>query len=223
VPVLSPARVRAGLATLAVALPLGLPLTGCAAPSATPDNPAGVLITTSGGRSVFHGTELAEPYHKPDAPFTAMDGSTFRIDRDARRPVVLVFFGYTNCPDVCSTVMADVAAALRPLPTSTRGKVQLLFITTDPARDTGPVLQQWLARFDPTFLGLRAPLPETEQVAESLGVAIAGQDPAGSGYTVAHGAQVIGFGPDNLAHVIWMPGTPVADMRADIERLASTT
>src|SRR5204863_5907975 len=127
------------------------------------DNPAGVLVSTPGSTSAFHGTELAEPYHKPSLVFTAMDGSSFRIDRDARRPVVLVFFGYTSCPDVCSTVLADVAAALRPLPPVTRAKVQLLFVTTDPARDTGPVMQRYLARFDPTFPRLSALEQATDQ------------------------------------------------------------
>jgi len=217
--VLTGARVRACLAVAAVAFPLA----ACSSPAST-DNPGGAIISTPGQSGDFHGTVLAEPYHKPSMLFTTMDGRTYRIDRDAKRPVVLVFFGYTNCPDVCSTVLADVAAALRPMPTVTRSKVQLLFITTDPARDTGPAMTTYLARFDPSFLGLRAPADETEQVAESMGVAIAGTDPAGSGsgYTVAHGAQVVGFGPDNLAHVIWMPGTPVADLRSDVERLAST-
>jgi len=220
VPVLTGARVRACLAAVAVAGPLA----ACAAPSPASDNPAGVIISTPGQPSEFHGTVLVEPYRKPSATFTAMDGRPYRIDRDARRPVVLVFFGYTNCPDVCSTVLADVAAALRPMPPVTRGKVQLLFVTTDPTRDTGPVMAAYLGRFDPSFLGLRAPAEETERVAESMGVAIAGTDPAasGSGYTVTHGAQVVGFGPDDLAHVIWMPGTPVADLRADVERLASS-
>jgi protein SCO1 len=219
VPALTGARVRACIVAAAVVAPLA----ACSAPAAS-DNPAGVIISTPGQSSDFHGTVLAEPYHKPSLVFTAMDGRTFRIDRDARRAVVLVFFGYTNCPDVCTTVLADVAAALRPMSTVTRNKVQLLFITTDPARDTDAAMTTYLGRFDPSFLGLRAPADQTERVAESMGVAIAGTDPvgSGSGYTVAHGAQVVGFGPDNLAHVIWMPGTPVADLRSDVERLASS-
>jgi protein SCO1 len=169
----------------------------------------------------FNGIVLDEPYPEPTVTFTDMTGQPFSFAKNATRPVVLVFFGYTNCPDVCSTVLADVASALRPLDPGTRNEVELLFITTDPDRDTGPVMRTYLGRFDPTFVGLTAPMPEIQQVATSLGVALTGHDASGAGYTVGHGAQVLGFGPNHQAGVIWLPGTPVRDLRADVVRLAS--
>jgi protein SCO1 len=205
-----------------VALSASLPMTACSAPASQPGNPGGALISTQGAASGgYNGIVLDEPYPEPTITFTDMQGQPFRFAKDAKRPVVLVFFGYTNCPDVCSTVLADVAAALRPLDPGTRKKVELLFVTTDPDRDTGPVMRDYLGRFDPTFVGLSAPMREIQEVATGLGVAITGHDASGAGYTVGHGAQVIGFGPNGMAGVIWLPGTPVRDLRADVVRLAS--
>jgi protein SCO1/2 len=206
-----------------------LPLAACSASAVPADNPGGAIITTpqatqGAAAGQFHGIVLDQPYPEPGDGFTDMSGQPFTFAADARRPVVLVFFGYTNCPDVCSTVLADVAAALRPLDPGTRKQVELVFITTDPARDTGPVMRAYLVRFDPTFIGVTAPMPEIQQVAASLGVAITEHVAAGAtgaGYTVGHGAQVLGFGPNKTAGVIWLPGTPVGDLRADVLRLAS--
>jgi len=217
-------RIRSRLVLAAVTV-WALPLLACSAPaSGTSASPMGGAQPTQGATSGgFNGIVLDQPYPEPTATFTDMTGQPFSFAADATRPVVLVFFGYTNCPDVCSTVLADVAAALRPLDPGTRHRIELLFITTDPDRDTGPVMRAYLGRFDPTFIGLTAPLTEITQVAESLGVAVTGHEAAAAGYTVGHGAQVLGFGPDRQAGVIWLPGTPVGDLRADVARLASST
>jgi protein SCO1 len=203
-----------------------LPLAACSAPAPQADNPGGAIISTpaatqGAASGDFNGIVLDQPYPEPADSFTDMSGQPFTFAADAKRPVVLVFFGYTNCPDVCSTVLAGVAAALRPLDPGTRKQVELVFITTDPARDTGPVMRAYLDRFDPTFIGVTAPMPEIQEVATGLGVAITGHDASGAGYTVGHGAQVLGFGPNKTAGVIWLPGTPVRDLRADVVRLAS--
>lgn len=216
-------HLAAGALAAAVAAPL---LVACASPAPRATDPGGAIVSSLGpsqgaAAGGFHGIVLDQPYPEPADSFTDMHGQRFTMAADAKRPVVLVFFGYTNCPDVCSTVLADVAAALRPLDPGTRKQVELLFITTDPARDTGPVMQAYLGRFDPTFLGLTAPLAEIERVAGDLGVAITGKESSAADYTVGHGAQVLGFGPNRSAGVIWLPGTPVGDLRADVVRLAS--
>jgi protein SCO1 len=213
-------------ALLGPVLGLVLPLAACSAPALQADNPGGAIISTPGATQGapsgdFRGIVLDQPYPEPTVAFTDMSGQPFTFAADAKRPVVLVFFGYTNCPDVCSTVLAGVAAALRPLDPGLRKQVELVFITTDPQRDTGPVMRKYLDRFDPTFIGVTTPMPEIQKVATGLGVAITGRDASGAGYTVGHGAQVLGFGPDKTAGVIWLPGTAVGDLRADVVRLAS--
>jgi len=201
-----------------------LVVAACAAPAPT-DNPGAAIVVgqvTQGAASGgYHGIVLDQPYAEPTATFTDMAGQPFSFAADAKAAVVLVFFGYTNCPDVCATVLADVAAALRPLDPGTRHRIELVFITTDPGRDTGPVMRDYLGRFDPTFIGVSAPIAQTAAVAADLGVALTGRDGSGTTYTVGHGAQVLGFGANHLADVIWLPGTPVGDLRADVVRLAS--
>ena len=217
--------VRRRLVLVAASVGSILPLVACSAPApaASATGAAAVIIAPTQGAAGggYHGIVLDQPYPEPTATFTDMAGQPFSFAADAKRPVVLVFFGYTNCPDVCGTVLADVASALRPLDPGTRNRVELVFITTDPDRDTGPVMREYLGRFDPTFIGLSAPIAEVTEVATGLGVAITGHDASGAGYTVGHGAQVLGFGADHLAGVIWLPGTPVGDLRADVVRLAS--
>jgi protein SCO1/2 len=97
-----------------------------------------------------------------------------------------------------------------------------VFVTTDPERDTAPVIREWLDRFDPTFTGLTATMPTIERAAAGLGVAVTGKEPAvAGGYEVGHGTQLIGFAPDGRGRVVWVQGTPVGGLRADISRLAA--
>jgi len=195
-------------------------LTACTSSPPPTTNPAGVQISgQSAPNDGFHGILLDDPYQKPTQTFVDTNGKPFRIDRDVRRPVLLMFFGYTHCPDVCSAVVADMAAALRRLDPGLRDRVQVVYVTTDPARDTGPVIASYLNRFDPTFIGLTGSVADIGAAADSLGVAITGKEVVVGGYTIGHGAQVIGFGGDKS--VVWVPGTPVGDMRTDIARLAT--
>ena len=85
-------------------------LTGCT----SADMGAGVSATTPLPTKGWHGTTIAEPYTKPDITLTDTRGHPFRFARDASRPVVLVVFGYTHCPWVCTRVLSDVATALQP-------------------------------------------------------------------------------------------------------------
>jgi protein SCO1/2 len=136
-------------------------------------------------------------------------------------PVTLLFFGYSNCPDVCTGIIADVATARNRMVADLRGKVRIVVVTTDPARDTAPVLKAYLDRIDPNLVGLTGDLATIMKVAESVGVSIddAQKLPSG-GYEVVHGTQVIGFGKDLRAAVVWTYPTTVGDFRTDFETLA---
>ena len=219
-PALRPAVSRCPRVTVIVGLLFAAAvLSACSSSGATTTNPAGVLITDLTVNDGFHGILLDDPYQKPTQTFVDTAGRPFRIDQDVHRPVLLMFFGYTHCPDVCNAVVADMAAALRRLDPGLRDRVQVVYVTTDPARDTGPVIAEYLKRFDPTFLGVTGKPKDIAAAAESLGVALTGKDVVVGGYTIGHGAQVIGFGAGKS--VVWVPGTPVGDMRTDIARLAS--
>jgi len=82
------------------------------------------------------------------------DGREFSLADRPADEVTVVFFGYTHCPDICPTTMADLAVARRQLPNEVREHVTVVFVSEDPERDTPQALRQWLDQFDSTFIGL---------------------------------------------------------------------
>ncbi len=198
--------------------------TSCSGPTSEPDNPAGVIIHRTADPSGFLGAVPPHPYAMPSATFVDTAGRTFRLPAAARKPATLIFFGYTNCPDVCATVLADLAQALRRVDSSVRAQVDVLFVTTDPGRDTPARIRRYLDRFDPAFVGLTGSLSVIEKTARALDVPLEGTHKLpGGGYEVGHGAQVIGFGTapsgQPTGQVLWLPDTPIDDLRHDITQL----
>jgi len=114
---------------------------------------------------------------------------------DFRGKAVVVFFGYTHCPDVCPTTLSALASAIKKLGPD-GDKVQVLFVTADPERDTAEVLKQYVTAFNPTFLGLRGTVDETAKVAKEFKVIVqknAGADP--NNYTVDHSSGTYIYDP----------------------------
>jgi protein SCO1/2 len=172
--------------------------------------------------SGYRGAVLPQPYEMPSQTLTDTSGQAYNLKTSPSKPVTLVFFGYTHCPDVCLSVLSDVALALNRMADSEQDAVQMIFITTDPARDTPRAMRRYLDRIDPSFLGLTGSLTTIKGVAERLGVAIEGtQKLASGGYDVAHSAQVIGFDKHRAGILVWTPGTPIGDLRHDIQLLVS--
>jgi protein SCO1/2 len=163
---------------------------------------------------------LDRPYVLPARSLTDTGGNEFNLVTSTKKPLTLVFFGYTNCPDVCNTVLADIASALTKLDEAARSQVQLVFITTDPARDTGPAIRKYLDRFDPGFTGLTGDLAAIKSIAKAVGVPVEGMKklPSG-GYEVGHGAQVLGFGQDDRATVLWLSNAAIGDLVHDFGKL----
>jgi len=208
---------RRQAAALLVALTLAA---GCASGDGSGDSGDGGVAELSGQRSTgFHGAVIERPYPLPDQAFTDTAGQPFVASDDAEGPVTLVFFGYTHCPDVCNTVLANVASALRRASEPVRDSVRLIFITTDPERDTPEVIRGYLDRFDPAYVGLTAPIETVKAAAASMNIAYAGKEAAtGGGYEVSHGTQVTAF-REGAAHVVWRDDTSVKALRADLARL----
>ena len=197
-------------------------LAACDSSAPVASTPGSMAVVSGAESGLFRGAELSRPMPMPDVTLKATDGHPFNLITDTTGPVTLLFFGYTHCPDVCPLVMSDLALAYAELPPAVRAATQVLFVTTDPARDTDEVLRGYLDRYNPSFVGLTGSLTRIGRAAADLGVAMTGKKalPSG-GYDVGHGAQVIGFAHDS-APVIWTPGTPVRDMVADIGRLAGS-
>jgi protein SCO1 len=197
--------VRRALAVLA-ALLLLVALAGCSKSSA----------------DTFSGAVLHTPYHAPATELTDTDGRPFSLASSTDKRLTLVFFGYTHCPDECPTTMATLASAMLQLDDADRANVQVVFVTTDPARDTGPVIRDWLDHFDRDFVGLTGPLPTLKQVAEQVGVPVTkGRRLSSGGYDVTHGTQVLGMDGKNQIPVVWTLGTTAPEFAHDIHQLLS--
>lgn len=201
--IVAPLRASAILLLLVV-------MVGCSAPT----QPAAVRHGENHG--YLAGTSLPTPYELPDQTLTDGSGRPYNLRTSPTKPVLLLFFGYVNCPDVCSAVLSEVTTALQRADAGVRDHVQVVFITTDPARDTPAKINRYLDRFDDNFVGLTGELPTIKKIAGRVGVDISGVKklPSG-GYDVGHSAQVIGFDRDRRGVVLWTPNNAIADLKHD--------
>jgi protein SCO1/2 len=170
----------------------------------------------------FAGTVLDPPFQVAGTPLTSTDGSSYSLVEDTDKPLTLVFFGYTNCPDICGLVMSNLATTMARLDAEDREQVDVVFVTTDPARDDAAVVQRYVQQFDDSFLGLTGDLDTIVDVAKPLGIAVDKGDrlPSG-GYDVTHGTQVVGIDGTDSAPVYWGQDTSAAQFAADIDHLLS--
>lgn len=161
------------------------------------------------------------PYAVPATTLVDTEGAPWSFAEDATADLTLVFFGYTNCPDVCPAVMSTVAAALNRLDDAERSRVEVVFVTTDPARDTGPVVRDYLDRFDPSFSGLTGELDQVVATGEPLAVYVSdGQRLPSGGYDLeAHSTQVTGVLPDGSSPILWTQDVSAAELAADVQAL----
>lgn len=136
---------------------------------------------------------------------------------DFRGKAVVLFFGFTQCPDVCPTTMTDVAAALRKLgPDADR--VQVLFVTVDPERDTPELLGKYVTSFDPRFLGLRGDLPATQKAAKEFKVYFEKRK-VGDTYTMDHSGQSYVIDPRGRLRLLVRPDRIDADLADDLKTI----
>jgi len=193
-------------------------LAGCSPSSPVNSSPVTIISAPASG---FRGTQLARPLAKPQLRLTDTHGAAYDLHARTAGKLTLLYFGYTHCPDACPTTMADLAAALRTLPAEQRMRIAVVFVTTDPDRDTGPLLRAWLNAFDPSFVGLTGAFATIQQAARSVGVLVEAPVRQSDGtYRVDHGAEVLAFGPDGLARVVFLSSTAtVADYTHDLPLL----
>ena len=166
----------------------------------------------------YHGSYLDAPYLVPDISLPDSQGRQYSLAK-APAPLKIVFFGYTNCPDICQVVMSTIATAVARLDARQRDQVQVVFVTTDPARDTGPVLRTYLDRLNPAFVGVTGSLKRIIDLARPMKVYVAkGQKLPSGGYEVDHSTYVFGV-TGNQTRLVWTQGTSPAAMAADIIKL----
>ncbi len=138
---------------------------------------------------------------------------------DFKGSVVLVFFGFTQCPDVCPTTLAEMKA-VKSLLGEDGKRFQVLFVTVDPERDTAELLGKYMAAFDPTFLGLRGDADATAKVAKDFKVfyqKVPGSTP--DTYSMDHSAGSYIFDPQGRLRLYVRHGQPADKIAADIKLL----
>jgi len=174
--------------------------------------------------SSLRGTVLEPSWPKPDFTLTETDGSRFDFRARTNGFVTLLFFGYTHCPDVCPVHMGNIAAVLRDLDYADRSRIRVVFVTTDPERDTLATLREWLDRFDTSFVGLRGTAEQVDRIQAAIHLPAAVRQPSRPGplpgaYAVGHAAQVIAFTADGRARVVYPFGTRQSDWAHDLPKL----
>lgn len=232
----SPTPRRCAGALLALAL-----LTGCAgnAVEATPE--------AQGGAVAYHGVEPDPVPSRPSFVLTDLSGKRYDFVRETQGRPTLLYFGYTNCPDECPTAMADIATALRQTDADLRDAFEVLFITTDPARDTPAVLREWLAPFSTRIKGLTGTEDEIAAAQQAVGISAAkkgglvptlpgkpnehahkeGTAPHSHsrplGYSVEHANVIFAYDAADRLPVVYPGGVTPADIAADLPVLADPT
>ena len=137
--------------------------------------------------------------------------------------VTLLFFGYTWCPDQCPLHMANLGGALKKMP-AIADQVKLVFVTTDPARDSAAVVRRWLDLFDRHFIGRTGTERAIEAVERAAGVPMAIKTgSANANYAVVHANFVLAYSKDNFAHVIYPGGVSKDDWVHDLPLLIKET
>jgi protein SCO1/2 len=169
----------------------------------------------------YYATQIEPPLPLPSWTLTDTSGASYDIPTATTGRITVLFFGYTSCADDCPTMMADLAAALRNVAPAVRDEVTVLFVTVDPAHDTGPVLRSWLNRFDPSFVGLAEPDATVIKDAAELGIPVKPPVKTSAGLdSVQHGNEALVFNPAGYGNFFWSPSTPVLDIAHDLTQLA---
>jgi protein SCO1/2 len=213
-------------------------LTGCTSGA------GGATARSTTSPAGWHGAEPTQSVRRPSFVLTDTEGRPYDFHARTQGRPTLVYFGYTNCPDLCPTALADIAAALRTTAAAVRDDVVVVFVTTDPARDSAPVLRRFLDQFSAGFVGLRGTQAEVDAAQEAAGVTPAQPEgPAPTlpgrpdqhthaegtaphqhfgplGYAVAHSAVIFAYDADDRLPVVYPGGVTPADIAADLPALA---
>lgn len=132
--------------------------------------------------------------------------------------LLLVFFGYTNCPDVCPTTLSQVAAARRQLGDDA-DRVRLLFVSVDPERDDLASIGDYVTSFDPDFLAATGEPADVDRVASQYGIFFAKGEALDDGYTVDHTATLMGIDTEGHLRIVWPGVLEVERLAADLREL----
>jgi protein SCO1/2 len=167
----------------------------------------------------LHGILLEQPRQANDFQLTASTGQPIQLS-ELRGKWVLVFFGYTYCPDVCPLTMAELKLMWDSLDEAQRSRTQVVLITVDPERDTPQRLADYVSAFDPAFLGMTGTEEEIQTVAAQFGIFFEKQPGTPeTGYEVEHMSYVTIVDPEGYVRMVLSPEATGQDMAADLKVL----
>lgn len=167
----------------------------------------------------FNGTSYSEPYPiAPQIELTKSNGETFRLS-DQKGKIVLLFFGYTSCPDVCPTTLAELNLVMGDLGNKAES-VEVVFVSVDPERDTPEKIQEYVEHFNPGFVGLSGSADELQNIWTNYGVyREKAESDSALGYIVNHTARTYLIDADGNLRLSYGFQTPVEDIVSDLKTL----
>lgn len=179
-----------------------------------------VLLAGCGGAPQLSGTVLEPASPAPDFTLTDEQGQSFTLSAQ-RGKVVVLFFGFSSCPDICPAELSNLAAATRQLGADAES-VQVALVSLDPERDTSERLSQYVTAFDPGFKGLRGDKATLDPIARDYGVFYEKRELPGSalGYTIDHSGYVYVIDKAGRWREVLANGTSVEALVADLRALA---
>lgn len=182
---------------------------------------AGILaffVGTALRPHIYAGTVFQSPSPAPAIDLIAHTGEPVDL-ADYRGEVVLLYFGYTHCPDVCPLTLSNAAKAIDNLG-SDGERVNVMMVTVDPERDTPELLGEYVTFFDESFLGLYGAEQDLARTAALYGVFYqAREGTPESGYLVDHTASLMAIDPDGFLRLLWTPDVTNEDLTADLREL----
>jgi protein SCO1/2 len=174
------------------------------------------LIAGCDSSPQFKSTDITGAPYGHSLELVDHTGKPRRLE-DFRGKAVVLFFGFTHCPDICPTTLADISQAVKQLgPDADR--VQVLLVSVDPERDTQESLAKYVTAFDPRFLGLRGDLAATKKVAGEFKIYFEKRK-QGDGYTVDHSAQSYVIDPQGRLRLLVRHDRIGQDLAADLRSL----
>jgi len=177
-----------------------------------------LVAACDGGGAKFRSTDITGADFGRTLALTGHDGKPRTLE-DFRGKAVVLFFGYARCPDICPTTLADMAQTMKALGADA-DRVQVLFVTVDPARDTREVLSQYVPAFDPRFLGLYGDEEATRRAAKEFKVIYEKREGSAPGaYTMDHSAQSYVLDPKGRLRLFVRHDRIAADLAADLQQL----